>query len=212
MMTKFATFFVAAGIAVSAALFAPAPAHAAQAEATPAAKFVEGLGAKALSSLTDSKLEAAERQSRVRGLLRNYFDVPTISRFVMGRYWNEATDAQKKEYGKLFEDMIVKTYAQRFSEYSGQSFTVGRTTETEAGQKDSLVDSQIVQPDGPPVGIQWRVRNKGGSMKIVDVIVEGVSMSVTQRSDFVSVIENGGGKVEALLESLRKRSVGKAKK
>lgn len=216
MISKYAKFALAAGIAVSALMLAPratlaaetATSDAAEAPAKkkPAAAFVDGLGQKALSSLTDPSLPKAERQTRVRSLLRSYFDLSTISRFVLGSHWREATDAQKAEYEKLFEDMIVKTYAQRFSEYSGQSFTVGRSAQAE---KDTLVDSKIIQPSGPPVAIQWRVRDKGGSMKIVDVIVEGVSMSVTQRSDFASVIDNGGGKVEALLESLRSRTGGK---
>lgn len=179
------------------------PALAAQKGPSAAAQFVQRMGDKALSSLTAQDLQATERSRRVRNLLNENFDVNIIGRFALGTYWKTATEAQKSEYLHLFEDMIVKTYTQRFAEYSGQEFKVGGTIEASA--TDSVVSSQIVQKNGPPLAVDWRVRNKGGQMKVIDVIVEGVSMSVTQRSDFASVIQSGGGKVEALLASLRQR-------
>jgi phospholipid transport system substrate-binding protein len=168
-----------------------------------AATFVQKMGDKALSSLTAKDLATAERESRVRSLLRTNFDVSTIGRFALGTYWKDATADQRTKYMGLFENMIVKTYSQRFAEYSGQQFKVGKVLESSA--RDSVVDSQIIQDGGPPVSVQWRVRNKEGQMKVVDVIVEGISMGVTQRSDFAAVIQSGGGKVDALLASLEKR-------
>lgn len=181
-----------------------APALSADAKVgSPASAFVEGLGNEALSSLTIKDIPTAERERRVRALLRKNFDLQTISRFAMGTYWKTATEAEKKEYQALFEDMIVKTYARRFEEYSGQQFKVAGALKVD--EKDSIVSSQILQQDGPPVNVEWRVRAKNGQIKVVDVIVESISMSVTQRSDFGAVIQRGGGKVEALLASLRDR-------
>lgn len=172
---------------------------------TPAAQFVQKLGDKALTSLTARDIPAAERSKRVRALLTENFDIATISKFVLGTHWREATDAQRGEYGKLFEEMIVQTYTQRFADYSGQSFKVNGATAD--GSKDTIVNSVILQNGGgPPVDVDWRVRDKGGSLKIVDVLVDNISMSVTQRSDFDFVIQGGGGKVETLLSTLRKRT------
>lgn len=193
-------------IAFSLIAFLPVQASASN---DAAAAFVQQMGDKALTSLTAKDLALAERETRVRGLLNSNFDVSTIGKFALGTHWKTATDAQKSEYMKLFEDMIVKTYAQRFSEYSGQSFKVGNSIPASA--RDTIVNSQIVQVGGPPVNVQWRVRNNSGNMKVIDVIVEGVSMSVTQRSDFAAVIQSGGGKVDALLKSLRERKTSAAK-
>lgn len=176
----------------------------AQASEQAAADFVRGLGEKALTSLTTKNLDKAEREKRVRSLLRSYFDVNTIARFTLGPNWRNATEAERNEYIKLFENMIVSTYAQRFSEYQGQELKVG--TATRASERDIIVKSQIIQQGGPPVAVDWRVRGTAGNYKIIDVIVEGISMSVTQRSDFAAVIQSGGGKVEALLQSLRQRT------
>jgi len=172
----------------------------------PASTFVQGMGDKALTSLTAKEISADERSTRVRALLRENFDVQTIGRFVMGPAWRDATEAQKTQYMDLFEDMIVGTYAQRFADYSGQSFEV--TGSKPLNDKDSLVKSKIMQKDGPPVMIDWRVRAKNGAMKVVDVIVEDISMSVTQKSDFTSVIQSSG--IDGLIKTLKQR-MGKGK-
>lgn len=172
----------------------------------PAAKFIDKMGNTAINSLTAKDIPSKEREKRVRSLLTSNFDVQTIGRFAMGTYWKTATEAEKADYLNLFEDMIVKTYAQRFAEYSGQDFKVAGAID--ASEKDALVSSQIFQESGPPVNVEWRVRKKNGSMKVIDVIVEGISMSVTQRSDFASVIQKGDGRVSALLNTLRLRQNG----
>jgi phospholipid transport system substrate-binding protein len=99
--------------------------------------------------------------------------------------------------------MIVETYARRFSEYSGQTF--GITGARPEGERDVKVQSEIRRPDGPPVAVTWRVRDRGGSFEIVDVEVEGVSMGVTQRNEFSAVIQRNGGSIDALLDAMRQQ-------
>lgn len=184
------------------------------AESTPAAEnkpvssaseqFVQKLGDSALSSLTDKIISSSTREERVRNLLEQNFDIQAIGKFAMGPYWREASDTQRQEYLGLFEGMIVRTYTKRFEDYSGQTLKVMGSTA--AGASDDIVLSQVIQKDGPSVNLEWRVRNEDGGLKIVDVIVEGISMSVTQRSDFSSVIQNSGGSVDALLKALRQQT------
>jgi phospholipid transport system substrate-binding protein len=170
----------------------------------PASQFVSNLGDTALMSLTAKNVPRAVRENRVREILRNNFDIQTIGRFALGTHWKETSDAQRQEYLALFEDMIVQTYTSRFETYSGQTLKVDGATA--AGATDFIVASKVLQQDGPPINLEWRVRNKDGALRIIDVVVEGVSMSVTQRSDFSAVIQQGGGKIDALLSSLRERS------
>ncbi len=73
------------------------------------------------------------------------------------------------------------------------------------GESDLLVASQILPKSGPALQVDWRVRLKDGKYRVIDAMVEGISMGVTQRSDFASVIEQGGGKISVLLETLKKR-------
>ncbi len=174
----------------------------------PASGFVQRMGDKALTSLTAKDITGAVRAQRVRTLLRENFDIQSIGRFVMGPSWRDASASQKSQYMDLFEDMIVGTYARRFAEYSGQSFEV--TGSSSLSDSDSLVKSKITQKDsGSPVLVDWRVRNKGGSLKVIDVVVEDISMSMTQRSDFSAVIQQSG--IDGLIKTLKERA-GKAKK
>lgn len=189
------------------------PAQATQAAAKDTGKeaeaFIKNMGTKAIESLTGEDITDAERKKRFRALLDETFAVKTIGRFALGRYWNEASDAQREEYQKLFEEMIVDVYATRFKEYSGQDFVVDGYTK--ASSSDYLVKSKIIDKPGamaeaPPIVVEWRVRVKNDTPRIVDVLVEGVSMGVTQRSDFAAIIEKSGGKIDGLLESLKKRN------
>jgi phospholipid transport system substrate-binding protein len=173
-----------------------------QAQGLEAQKFISGMGDKAISFLSDNSLSQTQKEKEFKKLLVRHFDMSTIGRFALGKNWRNATDVQKKEYQKLFKNMIVRVYAGRFNDYKGEAFDV--TAHQDSGKKDILVTSHIVPSSGSKVQVDWRVRNKGGQHKIIDVVIEGVSMSLTQRSDFSSVIQRGGGDIESLLEHLRK--------
>jgi phospholipid transport system substrate-binding protein len=168
-----------------------------------AKNFIASMGDRGINFLGNTAMSQEAKKAEFRDLLNESFDMSTIGRFALGTYWKSATPAQQKEYQRLFNDMIVKVYAKRFSDYKGQKFDV-RSARKE-NDKDAIVTSYIIPSDGPEVKVDWRVRNKGGSYKVVDIVVEGVSMSQTQRSDFASVIQRGGGNVEVLLSHLRQQ-------
>ncbi|GIL40601.1 MlaC/ttg2D family ABC transporter substrate-binding protein [Roseiterribacter gracilis] len=191
-----------------AACFAIAAAAPASAQNQNPAQFINDLGQKALAALTNKQASATELQQRFRALLNGNFDVPTIGRFALGRYWNAANPQQQQDYLKLFEDQLVDAYATRFREYAGETFKVGGAR-TEGN--DSVVTSQIVRPQGPPIDVEWRVRNGAQGLRIVDVAVAGVSMATTQRSEFAAVIERNGGNVDSLIQALRTKTVTVAK-
>ncbi len=163
--------------------------------------FIDDLAKKAISFLENPLLTQEQRRAEFRDLLLTRFDMKTLARFSMGRYWRQATPAQKKEYFKLFQEMIVDVYSHRFDDYKGQTVDVRKARPE--GSADIVVNSAIEQPDGTEIQVDWRVRYKDNSYQVVDVIVEGVSMAMTQRSDFASVIQRGGGQVQVLITHLR---------
>jgi phospholipid transport system substrate-binding protein len=166
--------------------------------------FIVGLADQAIAALTPPGISRDEREARARVLLKDNFAVPTIGQFVLGRYWRTATADEQKEYLDLFEKLIVVTYVDRFSRYSGERLKVTRAvSDKESG--DTIVYSEISRPAGEPIQVGWRARKYGSSFKIVDVLVEGVSMGQTQRSEFSSVIRNNGGSLAALLDEMRRR-------
>ncbi len=198
-------FFAAAAAVVVVLAVLIAPARAADDDTQAKARaFIEGLADQAVQALTNAAVPREEREKRARVLLRENFAVPTIAQWVLGRYWRVATPAEQQEYLNLFEDLIVVTYVDRFTRYSGERLRVTRSVGMgETG--DVNVFSDITNPGGSPIDIGWRVRTRDGSMKVVDVSVEGVSMGQTQRSEFASIIQNNGGQVSGLIAEMRRR-------
>ena len=167
--------------------------------------LVGGLAERGVTELTGQGTAQSERARRFRTMLTQDFDVPTIARFVIGRYWRIATEQERQEYMSLFVDTLVGIYATRFAEYQGEQVRVtGSRTSTEG---DILVASDFVRAgQNQPAKVDWILRRDGSGFKIVDVRVEGVSMAVTQRDEFASIIQRGGGQVSALLQTMRQRA------
>lgn len=186
---------VAAAVAASVA-----PLHA-QALVPEAAQFIRDLSQRAIGDLTATGISDAERARRFAVLLHDNFDVPGIGRFVLGRFWRIATEAERSEYLKLFEEYLTQIYAGRFKEYAGENL---RIDQARTGSDDEvIISSTILRSQIGPTPVIWRARRDGGSFRVFDLSVEGVSLSITHRDDFAAVIQSGGGKVEALLKMLR---------
>lgn len=172
----------------------------------PASKFVSDLGVEALRVFADTSITLDKRESDFRRLFLKAFDVNSISRFVVGNSWKTASDAERNEYRQLFEDYVVAAYTARLSAYSGEQFQV--KDEIAAGD-DIVVNTLIMRPSGPATRVEWRVRNSGEGPRIVDVVVEGVSMAITQRSEFTSVMQQGGKGLASLNAKLREKVASK---
>jgi phospholipid transport system substrate-binding protein len=195
------SFLTAAFVMLAGAL---APAIPAAAAADPTA-VISNLGSRALDVLGKNAPQS-QRVARFRELLREDFDVPEISRFVLGRYWNVATEEQRAEFIKLFEEYIALAYSTRLAEYTGETFKV---TGSRPDADGAIVSSQILRPAGAaPVKVDWRLIGRNGAYKISDVSVDGISMAVTQRSEFASVIQHNGGQVQGLITMLREKTGG----
>lgn len=187
-----------ATVAVPGVLFAAASPQAIES----AAAFIRKLAGQAIGILQSSNVRLAAREAQFRVLMSNGFDMPFIARFVLGKHWRKATPQQRSDYVALFTEFILQTYSRRMGGYSGQSFAVAGARA--AGKRDILVRTRIVRPGGPPIKADWRVRPKGGEYRIIDIMVEGVSMAVTQRSEFNAVVRQRG--MPGLLQALRART------
>lgn len=194
--------FLASATVVAAGLGMPSTVMAQSGDGE-AGAFIQSLGNEAVRTFSDKSLTREQALQRFQPLLRKGFDVPYIGRWVLGHHWNQATEQQQGDYQRLFEQLIIKTYAGRFLEYSGETFKVAGSRPENA--TDAIVTSQIIRPSGPPVNLEWRVRRRDGQHKIIDVAVEGISMGVTQRQEFAAVIQQNGGKVEGLIQALRQK-------
>jgi phospholipid transport system substrate-binding protein len=190
------TFFLL--IALSAA-----PARAAPADA---GAFIADLGRQAIQILQGGA-ETPQRKAAFAKLFTQDFDVPAIGKFVLGRYWNMSSREQQNQYIQLFGQYVVTIYAERFSNYSGEQFKV--TGSRADDPATATVSSVIIRSDGgPPIHVDWQVAHEGDGFKITNVVVENLSMALTQRQEFASIIDRNGGNVGALIDMLRQKVQG----
>jgi phospholipid transport system substrate-binding protein len=190
--------FAAVGLLLIGAVCVAAPREAV---AQDARTFVNTLGQQAIQVLGPSVPEA-RRLARFRELFHDDFDVPGIGQFVLGRYWRAATPQEQQEFLTLFQEYIVRAYSARLSQYAGEPF---RATGARQSGAETIVTSEIVRHNGGPVQVDWYLIGSGGRYKITDVYVGGISMKVTQRDEFASVIQRSGGRVAGLLAELRQK-------
>lgn len=191
-------------LAIAAGPAGAAPTGDTDAKAT---AFMNQMWNRALE-LLNKKTPAAERQARFRELFHNDFDSPGIARFVLGRYWRTASPEEQKEFLKLFEEYVVFVYTARLSDFEGEQFKINGERSDEGAV---IVSTDVITPGAPtPLKVDWRLVDDDGAYKISDVIVEGVSMLVTQRSEFASIIQRHGGQVQGLLDLMREKTASAA--
>lgn len=183
--------------------FLLAGSNAAIAKQGDASAFIRNLGHQAVSVLQSHGKNLDAREKAFRKLLAEKFDLTLIGRFSLGRYWRRASAAQRRDYLNLFSEYVLQAYASKLGGYAGEKLIVVSETAL-SNKKDFYVKSRIQRPSGLPIKATWRVRVGKDGIKIIDILVEGISMAVTQRDQFSAVVRRNG--FEGLLEVLRART------
>jgi phospholipid transport system substrate-binding protein len=167
-----------------------------------AENFIQDLGDKGIKTLTGKDLSEGERRKRFEALFVVAFDYDRIGKFVLGRFRRQINEADMKEYLSLFKDMVVRVYAARFGEYNQETFKVSGSRVIDKKVDTMIVSSKIIRPNDSKIALEWHMyQDKTGGFKIFDVVVEGVSMALTQRSEFSAILQQGG--IKKLIEDLK---------
>lgn len=180
-----------------------APPAVARVDAALAHKFVTDLGAQAISVLRQPGQSIERREAIFRSMLARKFALGFIGRFALARHWASLSADQQEEYISLFSEYVLSVYASMLGGYVDEQFQVLGVTE--AGQHDMLVSSRITGGGREPIRVDWRLRMIDARPLIIDVVVGGVSMSITQREEYSAVLQRDG--VQGLLEVLRARTL-----
>jgi phospholipid transport system substrate-binding protein len=164
--------------------------------------LIEEVSAQVLTILSDKNRGDQEKFDALVVLLDEPIDLDLVGRLILGRHWRTADDGQRQQYLELFREYALANLASKLHLYQGQSFEV--TGAKVVSDKDALVTSRILSDGQPPLQVDWRLReHNDGGLVTIDLIVEGVSLIVTLRSEFASVIERQG--FDGLLAELRQR-------
>jgi phospholipid transport system substrate-binding protein len=169
--------------------------------ATDARSMIQDLGSQAIDALRPS-MPPAQRVAVFRELLNKDFDLADAARFALGPYGRELTPMQQREFMALYRDALAGTYAEQLSQYAGQPFNV--TGERRTGG-ETIVSSEVDQPGGQHVNIDWQVAQRDGRLVITDVMVDGVSQKLAQRQEFSGIIQRNGGQPAAVIAALRQQ-------
>jgi phospholipid transport system substrate-binding protein len=194
-------FLLASMLATPFALAAIQPAHA-EIDINRAAQFVQSTGQEMVAAI-NARQPAAARRQRVASILRQAVDIDGVGRFILGRWWRVATPAEQQEYMTLFEETLIRNLSARFGEYEGVRFSMGRSQQRT--EDDVLVNTIIERPGQAAFNLDWRVGEVNGQPRMVDVIAEGTSLRLTQRSEYSAVISRNGGQISALLAAMRQQ-------
>lgn len=173
----------------------------AQSASADAIRFVKSVGDQLVAVVNGPGSTAQKRQAMAR-IVERVVAVETIARFCLGRHWRRATAAQQQRYLQLFHEVLITSITSKLGEYRGVTFTVGRAVPDSANQK---VDTVIRRPDKAPANVQWIIENPTSNPKIIDVIAEGTSLRLTQRSDYESYLAHNNNNIDALLSAMHRQ-------
>ncbi len=146
---------------------------------------------------------AGEKQAALEKLIDRDVDIQAVARFCLGRFWRTANPDQLKAYGDLFRAVLVRNITSKVGEYQGVTMAVGKA---QAREDDVLVGSVVTRPNNAPSRVDWVVSAAGGAPRIIDVVAEGTSLRLTQRSDYSAFLSRNNNDVQALIDAMRKQA------
>ena len=164
--------------------------------------FIEDLGKQVLTKVASPSISNDQRKNNFKMIYENAFDNAYISRFVLGRHWKKIDEQIKRDFIKSFNDYLIMVYAPKFKGWKGEF----KTLNSELKNNMYIVAMNLVTKDSSSLKLDWRLYvNKNKNFKILDVNIDGVSMLVTQRAEFASVIKNSPQGVKGLIEKMKEK-------
>jgi phospholipid transport system substrate-binding protein len=170
-------------------------------------ELVKKVTAEVLDAIkSDKQLAAGDKQKAIKlaeEKVLPHVDFEEATRLAVGRGWKEATPEQRKKLTTEFRNMLVRTYSNAISAYEGQTMKV-QPVRMKPGDTDVTVRNQFIRPGGKPVLVDYSMRKTEQGWKIYDIVVEGVSLVLTYRSEFDQVVKQEG--IDGLIKRLSQKN------
>ncbi len=189
-------------ISLIAGLFLFSGTAKADIDATKAEDFVKDVTREGVVEIINSNASQAERNARFEKLFNSSLDLKFIGQFVLGRYWKTATEQQREEFIDVYRKLNVKTWSKRFDEFKGKEF-IFKGTSPSSSPEQIFVNTIVPMDQAEPASVVWRVRQKGNDMKVVDIIIENVSLAITARNEYSAFIKKSPDGVDGLIADLK---------
>lgn len=190
--------------AIVAGLFLFAGSAKAEVDAAKAEQFVKEVTAEGIKDIINANIPQKQKDERFAKLFNRALDLDFIGQFVLGRNWRTASAEQRKEFISVYRQLNVSTWSKRFDEFKGKEFVFNGTSPSNS-KGQIFVNSVVPMDQGEPAKVVWRVREKDGEYKVVDIIIENVSLAITARNEYTAFIKNNPGGVDALIANLKSK-------
>ncbi len=194
-MTRIRIATLAAALALAAAptLVAATLARAADAPAADANTprgVVQATTSAVIDVLANGGLSTDEKRHRVENIVYARVDFPTLSKLVLARAWNELSEDQRKQFMEEFRQNLSATYGRNVETYKNEKVTIIDDHSEPRG--DWTVRTKIVRNGADDINVDYRLRQIDGTWKIIDIIIENVSLVANFRSQFQEIMSSGG--------------------
>ncbi len=192
-------------VAIFASIFMFSASANAAVDAAKAEEFVQKVTKEGIEEIINANVSQTVKDERFEKLFNNALDLNFIGQFVLGRYWRTATAEQKKEFISAYRELNIKTWSQRFDEFKGKNFIFKGTTPSNSANQ-VFVNSVVPMEQGEPAKVVWRVKQTGNNFKIVDIIIENVSLAITARNEYTAYIKTAPGGIDDLIKDLQNKT------
>lgn len=173
-------------------------------DASGAEAFVKNVTNDGIENIINANISQKEKDTRFEKLFNNALDLDFIGKFVLGRAWRTATPQQRKDFISTYRELNIKTWSKRFDEFKGKNFIFKGTTPSNSPNQ-IFVNTTVPMDQGEPAKVVWRVKQNGSQFKVVDIIIENVSLAITARNEYAGFIKNNAGGVDALIKDLQNK-------
>lgn len=180
-------------------------------DATKAEAFVKKVTEDGIENIINANIPQAEKDKRFAKLFNSALDIQFIGQFVLGRYWRTATPEQRQEFIDAYRELNVQTWSKRFDEFKGRNF-IFKGTDASNSANQIFVNSTVPMEQGEPAKVVWRVKQIGNEFKIVDIIIENVSLAITARNEYTAFIKQSPDGVAGLIKNLQEKTKANDKK
>ena len=169
-----------------------------------AEQFVKNVTKDGIENI-NANIPQKEKDARFEKLFNNALDLKFIGQFVLGRYWRTASPAQREAFIDAYRELNIQTWSKRFDEFKGRKFIFQGTTPSNSANQ-VFVNTEVPMDQGAPAKVVWRVKQTGDSYKIVDIIIENVSLAITARNEYSAYIKKAPNGVDDLIKDLQKKT------
>lgn len=171
-------------------------------DAAGAEEFVKKMTDEGIEQIINANVSKAEKQNRFKKLFNDALDLDFIGKYVLGRYWKTASEQQRNDFINTYRELNTQVWSERFDEFKGRKFVFKGTTPS-SSENQIFVNTIVPMEQGEPATVVWRVKQNGNAFKIVDIIIEKVSLTMANRNEYTAFIKNNGNSVDALIANLK---------